>query len=129
MATGPIPSSWHACWKMKWSGVPEATHPACAAFDRQHTKSLETFDFAFNPAINRQQLLQLASCDFIRQQRNVLICGPTGTGKTHLAQALVQACRQGFDALFTSVTKLLQHLHSGQRRWHLGTPVADLSAA
>ena len=45
------------------------------------TKTMETFDFAFNPAINRQQVLQLASCDFIRQQRNVLICGPTGTGK------------------------------------------------
>ena len=45
------------------------------------TKTLETFDFAFNPTVNRQQVLQLASCDFIRQHRNVLICGPTGTGR------------------------------------------------
>lgn len=79
------------------------------------TKTLETFNFAFNPAVNRQPILKLASCDFIRQHRNGLICGPTGTGKTHLAQALVhEACRQGFDALFTSVAKLLQHRNGGR---------------
>ena len=79
------------------------------------TKTLETFDFAFNPTVNRQQVLQLASCDFIRQHRNILICGPTGTGKTHLAQSLVhEACRQGFDALFISVAKLLQHINGGR---------------
>ncbi len=71
--------------------------------------------YAFNPNISRQQLLQLASCDFIRQRRNLLIYGPTGTGKSHLAQALVhEAYRQGFDALFTSTTKLLQTLHGGR---------------
>jgi DNA replication protein DnaC len=79
------------------------------------TKTLESFDFSFNPAINRQQVLQLASCDFIRQQRNVLICGPTGTGKTHVAQALVHAAaRQGFDAVFTTVHKMLQHINGGR---------------
>ena len=79
------------------------------------TKSLESFDFGFNPALNRQRVLQLASCDFIRQHRNLLICGPTGTGKTHLAQALVhEACRQGYDALFITTAKLLQHLNGGR---------------
>ena len=79
------------------------------------SKTLETFDFAFNPAINRQHVLQLASCDFIRQKHNLLICGPTGTGKTHLAQAIVhEAARQGFDAVFTTTHKMLQHINGGR---------------
>jgi len=79
------------------------------------TKTLEGFDFQFNPNLNRQQILNLATCEFIRQKRNVLICGPTGVGKTHLAQALGQeAARQGLDVLLVSVQKMLQHLHGGR---------------
>jgi DNA replication protein DnaC len=79
------------------------------------TKTLEAFDFSFNPSLNRQQVLQLASCDYIRHRFNLLVCGPTGTGKSHLAQALAhEACRQGFDVLFTNTHKLLQHLNGGR---------------
>jgi DNA replication protein DnaC len=79
------------------------------------TKTMETFDFNFNPNLNRQQLLALAAGDFIRDKRNVIICGPTGVGKSHLAQALGQeACRRGFDVLFTNAYKMLQHLHGGR---------------
>jgi DNA replication protein DnaC len=79
------------------------------------TKTLETFDFQFNPTINRQQILALAACDYIREKRNVLICGPTGVGKTHVAQALGQeACRQGFQVVYTNTHKMLQHLNGGR---------------
>lgn len=79
------------------------------------TKTLEGFDFNFNPNLNRQQVLALAACDYIRQKRNLLICGPTGVGKTHLAQALVhEACRQGFTALFINTHKMLAHLYGGR---------------
>ncbi len=79
------------------------------------TKTLETFDFQFNPQINRQQVLALAACDYIRQKRNLLICGPTGVGKTHLSQALAQeAARQGFQVLFVNTHKMLQHLGGGR---------------
>ena len=78
-------------------------------------KTLETFDLAFNPALNRQEILQIASCDFIRQHHNVLLCGPTDTGKTHLAQAIAhEACRQGYEVLFINTHKMLQHLRGGR---------------
>jgi DNA replication protein DnaC len=79
------------------------------------TKTLEGFDFTFNPSINRQQILALASGDYIRQKRNVLICGPSGVGKSHLAQALAhEACRQGFDVLFSNTHKMLHQLNGGR---------------
>jgi DNA replication protein DnaC len=79
------------------------------------TKTLEGFDFNFNPSINRQQVLDLASCSYIRRKRNVLICGPTGVGKTHLAQALThEACRQGYSALLTNTYRMLQQINGGR---------------
>jgi DNA replication protein DnaC len=79
------------------------------------TKTLEGFDFDFNPNLNRQQILNLATCEFIREKRNLLICGPTGVGKSHLAQAYGQeAARQSMDVLFTSVQKMLSHLNGGR---------------
>lgn len=78
-------------------------------------KTLEDFNFSFNPHLNRQHVLALAAGDYLREHRNVLICGPSGVGKTHLSQALGQeACRQGYDVLFVSTHKMLQHLHAGR---------------
>lgn len=79
------------------------------------TKTLETFNFDFNPTINRQQILDLATCTYIRQKRNALICGPTGVGKTHLAQALAhEACRRGYGVLFANTYRMLQHINGGR---------------
>jgi DNA replication protein DnaC len=54
----------------------------------RNDKTLENFDFNFNPKINRAQIQELASCRFINEKSPVLIVGPTGTGKSHIAQAL-----------------------------------------
>lgn len=84
-----------------------------ASFDLE--KTLEGFDFTFNPAIPRQQIFDLAAGHFIARHENVLIQGPAGVGKSHLAQALGhEACRRGFDVLFTSASRLLAHLHGGR---------------
>ncbi|MHB8748847.1 MAG: IS21-like element helper ATPase IstB [Aggregatilineales bacterium] len=88
-------------------------------------KTLDTFDFKADPSLNRQQVLQLASCDFIRQARNVLICGKSGTGKTHLATALAhEACRQGFSVVFIPTHKLLQQLAGGRAEGSLDRRLA-----
>lgn len=78
-------------------------------------KTLEGFDWSFNPTINRQQILDLAAGQWIERKECCLIVGPTGTGKSHLAQALGQeACRRGYDVLFTPAAKMLAHLNGGR---------------
>lgn len=81
----------------------------------QTTKTFEAFDWAFNGSISRSQFLHLAAGDYIRQHRNILLCGPSGVGKSHLAQALGhEACRQGADVLFASTHKMLAHINGGR---------------
>jgi DNA replication protein DnaC len=58
-------------------------------------KTIETFDFSFNPSINAAYIRDLATCRFIQRGEGIFFIGPTGTGKTHLAKAIGhQACRK-----------------------------------
>ncbi len=78
-------------------------------------KTLEDFDFSFNPAIKRKEIYDLASCQFILQARDVLFVGPPGVGKSHLAQAVgYQAIKSGFLVLYRSVFDTVRELIQGE---------------
>lgn len=73
-----------------------------AAF--RELKTLDQFDFAFNPSINKRQIYDLATCRFIREANDVLWLGPPGVGKSFLVQALgYQAIKSGFLVYYRSV--------------------------
>lgn len=76
-----------------------------------YVKPLETFDFTYQPSIDRKQIEQLASCHFIEHGQNVIILGPPGVGKTHLAVSLgIKAIQTGYRVLFTTAANLISAL-------------------
>ncbi len=78
-------------------------------------KTLENFDFLYNPKISRPQIQDLATCRFIAEKAPVLIAGPCGTGKSHIAQALGHcAIRQGIDVLWMTQTRMLNDLQTAK---------------
>jgi len=78
-------------------------------------KTIENFDFNFNTKINRAHIQELASCRFIEEKMPVLIVGPCGTGKSHLAQALAHcAIRQEIDVVCLSQNKLFNDLQAAR---------------
>ena len=81
-----------------------------AAF-RNPDKTLENFDFSFNPKINRSLIFDLATGAFIDRREDALFLGPGGTGKSHLAQAIGQAAiLQGHKVLYRETHILLEQI-------------------
>ena len=74
-------------------------------------KPLETFDFGYQPSIDQKQLQTLASCHYIEHGDNVIVLGPPGVGKTHLAVSLgLKVVESGYRVLFTTAANLIAHL-------------------
>ncbi len=87
-------------------------------------KTLEAFDFRFQPSLSERLLWELADLSFVKSATNVIFLGPPGVGKTHLSLALaVKALAAGYSALFTTLTHLAEALdtasHPGLMRQRL----------
>lgn len=74
-------------------------------------KSLDSFDFAAIPKLNKMQVLELARCEWIERRENVIALGPSGTGKTHVALGLgLAACQKGLSVGFTTAAALVSEM-------------------
>jgi DNA replication protein DnaC len=81
-----------------------------AGFRDPH-KTLDNFDFQFNKKINRSLIFDLATANFVSRREDALFLGPSGTGKSHLAQAIGQAViQQGYKVLYRETHTLLDEL-------------------
>ena len=84
-----------------------------ASFDQP--KSLEEFEFAFNPKIPKSRIIDLATCGFIEKKTSVILIGPAGVGKSHLAQALGnRACRAGYDVCYSRASDIFEQLRAAR---------------
>lgn len=70
----------------------------------RETRTLDDFDFSFNPSIKKTKIFDLATARFVRERRDVLLLGPPGTGKSHIAQAIGNlAIRSGLIVYYRSI--------------------------
>src|SRR5438552_5525952 len=78
---------------------------------RDPQKTLDNFDFAFNPKMNRSLVFDLATAGFVGKREDALFLGPGGTGKSHLAQAIGWAAiQQGYQVIYRETHVLLDEL-------------------
>jgi len=80
----------------------------------EETKTLADFDFTYNPKIPATTIRDLSTCGYLERKESVLLYGPVGVGKSHIAQALGHAaCMKGYSVIYTKTNRLLQDLGGG----------------
>lgn len=83
--------------------------------DFRGIKTLDNFDFRINPKIDQKLIRDLSTCRYIKEASPVIIEGPCGIGKTHIAQALGHcALKAGFEVMFTTQSKLIEQLNASK---------------
>ncbi len=88
--------------------IKQAKFPAVENLD---SENLDSFDFKTIPSLNKMMDLELAGCEWIERQENVIAFGPSGAGKTHVALALgLSACQKGLPVAFVTAVALVNEL-------------------
>ena len=91
-------------------------------------KTLEDFDFSFQPSLDRNRILALAELNFIERREVVHLLGPPGTGKSHLAIALgVEAVRAGKSVYFATLAEIIDSLAKAEREGMLAQRIAYIT--
>jgi DNA replication protein DnaC len=91
-------------------------------------KTLEQFDFEFQPSLDRRQVRELAGLSFVERAHNVVVLGPPGVGKTHLAVALgVKAVEAGYSVRFHTLESLMTRLNLAQHENRLEATLKQLT--
>jgi len=86
-----------------------------------YLKTIDEFDFTFQPSINRQQVMNLFDLSFLKRKENIIFLGPPGVGKTHLAVALaVKAAQAGQTIYFTTMAELTYTLRIDRETGRIG---------
>jgi DNA replication protein DnaC len=91
-------------------------------------KTLEQFDFEFQPSLDRRQVRELAGMSFVERAHNVIVLGPPGVGKTHLAIALgIKAVEAGYSVLFLTLEELIGRLVRAAKESRLDRSLQQLT--
>lgn len=78
-------------------------------------KTIEDFDFSYQPSIDKKIINDILICNFIKEKKNVVFIGNPGTGKTHLSTAIaIKALSKGYKVMFTPVSEMLQNLNASK---------------
>ncbi|MFF5092732.1 IS21-like element helper ATPase IstB [Streptomyces niveus] len=97
------------------SGTTTASARACEHRGCHTTKTLDEYDFSFQPDLDPRKVKDLATLSFVEAKANAALLGPPGVGKTHIAIALaVAACRAGYSICFTSLDDMVRNLKAAE---------------
>lgn len=78
-------------------------------------KTIEDFDFTFQPSIDKRIMNDCLTCNFIKEKKNIVFIGNPGTGKTHLSISIgIKALMKGYKVIFTSVSEMLNNLNASK---------------